>query len=631
MRYLLLVILTTFLPLAAAADSSRIALMSGQYSIRTSFLDGSAPDDVVRRLEPTSVAADPTSGRIYFGTNVGIYRANLDGTGTPVPVVNKIGGNPSITGLELDPGAQKIYWADGVRIYRANLDGTGEEQLFADGVATVPKDIVLDTANGVLYWCEQNGIFRAPLSNPVPELVAAIGCWDLAADFSGGRLFVADSTLIRMNLDGSQQTTIHDFPQNGSYTYDVEFDPASGNLFFVRELEKIVRSDADGQNIVEITGSGGGYVSRLAFDGGSLYAAITPFIYELPLAGGDPRTIVDGALNGADLASALGLGGVDEYWTDKAPHNDVRMFDAATREIRVLASGFSAVGAICADPARERLYFAAQSGGFTIFASDLRGGALRPLFSAVSLPGDCVADADGKTLYWSEPDRGLILKGEIGRGRVSTAAANIGFLGGFAVVKKKIYLAASTPGLLDQPVYEVTQKRRPATKVLFSLPHVVGYHPRFGAYPFSTPPYDIFASESSERLYTLASYRGLISTDLKGRGEQQHSTESASELSFPHTPGDPFPPAIARVKVSLKRGTLKVEWRTNETTTGEVEYGPTGNYGGRSSRTSKFSKSSSLKIARPAGTAAGTPGHLRVRVRDKAGNLALSGDVPFTW
>jgi hypothetical protein len=91
---------------------------------------------------------------------------------------------------------------------------------------------------------------------------------------------------------------------------------------------------------------------------------------------------------------------------------------------------------------------------------------------------------------------------------------------------------------------------------------------------------------------------------------------------------DTAPPVVSAVTASaLTTSGATITWMTNEASDSQVEYGLTTSYGSASALSANLVASHVVGLS---GLAAGTPYHYRVRSRDVAGNLAVSGDVLFT-
>jgi hypothetical protein len=90
---------------------------------------------------------------------------------------------------------------------------------------------------------------------------------------------------------------------------------------------------------------------------------------------------------------------------------------------------------------------------------------------------------------------------------------------------------------------------------------------------------------------------------------------------------DVTPPTISGASVSPTSSGAVITWTTNEPSTTWVEYGATKVYeiGSLLNTTLKTSHSMTIGGLRP-----GTVYHARIKGRDAAGNLAVSGDLQFT-
>ncbi|MFA6004680.1 MAG: right-handed parallel beta-helix repeat-containing protein, partial [Elusimicrobiota bacterium] len=115
--------------------------------------------------------------------------------------------------------------------------------------------------------------------------------------------------------------------------------------------------------------------------------------------------------------------------------------------------------------------------------------------------------------------------------------------------------------------------------------------------------------------YSLAQWQAAM-------GQDAHS--SATDPS----PSDTTPPSISVVAAtSISSGSAVISWSTNEAADTQVEFGPTTAYGQQSAWAAAMIVSHSVGIS---GLSASTLYHYRVRSRDAAGNLAISGDSSFT-
>ncbi len=92
-------------------------------------------------------------------------------------------------------------------------------------------------------------------------------------------------------------------------------------------------------------------------------------------------------------------------------------------------------------------------------------------------------------------------------------------------------------------------------------------------------------------------------------------------------PVDATPPAVSQVGASsITTTTATINWTTNEAADSQVEYGPSTSYGSLSTLATSLLLSHAVTLT---GLTADTLYHYRIRTRDAAGNLSVSGDFTF--
>jgi phosphodiesterase/alkaline phosphatase D-like protein len=121
---------------------------------------------------------------------------------------------------------------------------------------------------------------------------------------------------------------------------------------------------------------------------------------------------------------------------------------------------------------------------------------------------------------------------------------------------------------------------------------------------------------------TLYHYR-VKSRDAAG------NLANSSDYTFTTSQGsDSTPPVISSIlSSSITSTTALITWTTNEVCDALVEYGTTSAYGSSTALNPTLTTSHSAALS---GLAAGMLYHYRVKSRDAAGNLAISGDNTFT-
>jgi phosphodiesterase/alkaline phosphatase D-like protein len=86
---------------------------------------------------------------------------------------------------------------------------------------------------------------------------------------------------------------------------------------------------------------------------------------------------------------------------------------------------------------------------------------------------------------------------------------------------------------------------------------------------------------------------------------------------------DTIPPQISRVRSVFINSTVTITWLTNENSNSQVEYGPTTDYGLTTPLDTRLLTNHQAMLTN---LVPNTRYHYRVRSRDAAGNLAVSGD-----
>src|SRR5206468_314119 len=147
------------------------------------------------------------------------------------------------------------------------------------------------------------------------------------------------------------------------------------------------------------------------------------------------------------------------------------------------------------------------------------------------------------------------------------------------------------------------------------------------AYGSSTTLNTALVTSHSASLSSLASsttyhYR-LKSRDAAG------NLQTSGDFTFTTAAAaDTTPPVISGISSSsISSSGASIAWTTNEASDTQVEYGTTTAYGSSTDRNSAVEASHNASLS---GLAASTTYHYRVKSRDAAGNLAVSGDFTFT-
>ncbi len=125
-------------------------------------------------FEPKDVAVDPVHQHAYWINQVGVYRANLDGSG-PERVL-EVPLSPAVYDVAVEPEQGWVYWSFHSRpypgsIHRCRLDGTDAEMLMSFPDSEHQLAIAVDSTDARLYWFDRSTrlIRRANLDASDPE------------------------------------------------------------------------------------------------------------------------------------------------------------------------------------------------------------------------------------------------------------------------------------------------------------------------------------------------------------------------------------------------------------------------------------------------------------------------------
>lgn len=133
---------------------------------------------------------------------------SLDGTRLDV-LVPELGGTPD--GIAIDPIRRHVYWTnmgqdwsanDGF-IERIDFDGSNRQVVVPKGATFTPKQMQVDAAAGLLYWCDREGmrVMRSRLDGSDITVLVQTGsteadrtderrhCVGIAIDSDGDRIF----------------------------------------------------------------------------------------------------------------------------------------------------------------------------------------------------------------------------------------------------------------------------------------------------------------------------------------------------------------------------------------------------------------------------------------------------------
>jgi len=207
---------------------------------------------------------------IHWATQHDIRISALDGTGTEI--IRQT--NHEIEAFGMPRGSSDFYYAVydrdvfASRIYRRGSPVTGD-LLVADVEGTV-VDFAFDMTNAKLYWTQRerfrmgvSGLFRSDLDGSSVEALGSEFIGGVDVDPEAGRIYVARNPpgnpfpearqIIRMNLDGSDQTVLHAV---GLLSHNrIKYHPGQDKLYFTFNAVDtywLQRMDTDGNHFERV-------------------------------------------------------------------------------------------------------------------------------------------------------------------------------------------------------------------------------------------------------------------------------------------------------------------------------------------------------------------------------------------
>ncbi len=202
-------------------------------------------------------------------------------------------------------------------------------------------------------------------------------------------------------------------------------------------------------------------------------------------------------------------------------------------------------------------------------------------------------------------------------------------MGSGRCLKQSLYLLLSVICLLSisplSPAADVPLAWDPSTS-----PDISGYKVYCGN---GSRNYGVPITIGNQTTYTVTGlgagtwYFAVTAFDISG-SESDFSNEVSQIINSPNPPADTAPPVISGVISSSVSSTgATINWATNEVSDSQVEYGKTTSYGSSTALNNAMVTSHSQALS---GLSAGTLYHYRVKSKDAAGNLAVSGNYTFT-
>jgi len=129
---------------------------------------------------------------------------------------------------------------------------------------------------------------------------------------------------------------------------------------------------------------------------------------------------------------------------------------------------------------------------------------------------------------------------------------------------------------------------------------------------------------STSKSWALGSGEGIHTVYVKFRDGAGNWSSAYSDLIILDT----LPPKVSNVQTSnISSSSVSISWDSNESATGQIEYGLSASYGTKSALSKKLLRSCSMDLSK---LKEYTLYHFRIISIDELGNQAVSGDYTFT-
>jgi hypothetical protein len=223
---------------------------SGQFNVYKAPIDGSTVPVVLYGPgygQPAPIDYDNNTGKIYWGGGNWwqIWRGSDDGLDVPYLLPNSTSGGNDRLGLSIDPANNRYFYSTpfGGGVWKANLDGTGSPTLIASVIwsSAIEYDATLDklyfnggtTYNGynTIYSMNPDGTGQVVLFNSSDGVSNARG---IVTDAANNKIYWVNKGTGEIwsgNLDGTgTPSALYSYPSTNAR--DIDLDKSSGTLYW---------------------------------------------------------------------------------------------------------------------------------------------------------------------------------------------------------------------------------------------------------------------------------------------------------------------------------------------------------------------------------------------------------------
>lgn len=393
----------------------------------------------------SSPALSQPTGKLYWTSDSGIHRSNLDGTEIEESLVKPDPRRPK--SMVVDRSNGKMYWVDRYAdIYRSDLDGSNLElfiegrYLWGAGLLTLDVDsgqdrLIIgatisagDYNEGGIFWVDLSRESSGGFPDPSPRCYG-VGVRDLALDPSQGKLYFMTqdpyASILGVKLEYPSPDSAATLAHYGcleDYWYQDEVIGAGGlvvdhialdlggrKIYWAetKGLEdrtyatSIRKADLDGSNVELVLED---FPQMLGVDAGALHVdSEGEKLYWLERGGRIARCNLDGSdieRNFIDQIGAIDIEVHDGrvYWTDL--RGRIRRAAADGRNVEdIFAPPVRSTGHLVLDPFRDRMYWTDGVKG-SIQSANLDGSGLET--PVTGLWGPRAITLVGDKLYWTD-------------------------------------------------------------------------------------------------------------------------------------------------------------------------------------------------------------------------------------
>ena len=404
-----------------------------------------------------------TTGKISNGTLTNNWYASSGRVNFSPPNYGTPGAEhfpPSPTVLIDVSQRPPMFWvnANTGRLHR--LTGNSVAQIFP--TVQNATSVVVDTANGKIYWTEKisnvrGKVQRANIDGSNFEVIKRLTSvpQSIAIDPMRRKIYMTNAwgSIQRLNLDGSnyQPNLITGLNSPDNITVDAE-----NSKIYWSEGASLKRANLDGSNRQNIT-TGSGTLTGIALAGGKIYwtetvkaAGTRGKIRRANPNGSNSETLV--AINtSVPLGIAVDFEARKIYWTNA--HGNVRRTDLSGSNVENVVTGLGTPESFTTVPSLQPTYTPTGTvvGNPAIYWADNQSGAIRrvnlnnanleDIITGVPNSSALALDLTRGKIYWTETDTGKIRRANLSGTNVQDVVT--GLMGPASItldtVREKIY------------------------------------------------------------------------------------------------------------------------------------------------------------------------------------------------